>query len=40
MIGIRSDLRTIDEDFRNWIDNNKLLDLYFLFDRYILIEKK
>ena len=40
MIGVRSALRTIDEDFRNWIDNNKLPELYFLFDRYILIEKK
>ena len=27
MIGIRGDLRTVDEDFHNWIGNNKLLEL-------------
>ena len=27
MIGIRGDLRTVDKDFHNWIDNNKLLEL-------------
>ena len=25
MIEIRGDLRTVEEDFCNWIDNNKLL---------------
>ena len=27
VIGIRSDLGTVHEDIRNWIDNNKLLEL-------------
>ena len=27
MIEIRGDLRTVYEDFRNWIGNNKLLEL-------------
>ena len=27
MIGSRADLRTADEEFRNWIDSNKLLEL-------------
>ena len=45
IIGIRRDLRTIDEDFLNWIGNNKLLELYFLFNHtniciYILYREK
>ena len=28
----RFDLRTADEDFRNWIGKNKLLELQFLFN--------
>ena len=27
MIGIIGDLRTVDDDFRNWIRNRKLLEL-------------
>ena len=27
LIGIRGDLRTVDKGFRNWIVNNKLIEL-------------